>query len=369
MSMCRHVDVQAPGAEAPPSEATRIAAALAAGGAVEREAAYASIEGAVRAAPAAGGAWAQAVAFAVACTRPLIVSVLLAPAAKVGQAEWTRATLLLYEMCKLEMIAVIGEASRKDEEGVSLWTRVWMSQDNALAAIVAKEPREWTQDDAIAASANGGVWTVVWAVGGTAVCAAAGLDELEWFGHWFGHHPFTGDSPQPEDRYLRLALLCLDIVRSDTQPEGVVAGAGMTMCMMQLPAGRPSLGKVVWEAGFLDVFQACLWRYNPIERISKQNLIPSGMLSAFNSWTAGAQAAGVEVVQPLLDAGAADLAISTLSAYQMLGDPGEASVCAFWYGALWTLETILAGLDEGLLSLSLSNLLYMENPYSYKKCQ
>jgi hypothetical protein len=27
-----------------------------------------------------------------------------------------------------------------------------------------------------------------------------------------------------------------------------------------------------------------------------------------------------------------------------------------------------AGLDEGLLSLSLSNLVYMENPYSYKKC-
>jgi hypothetical protein len=28
-----------------------------------------------------------------------------------------------------------------------------------------------------------------------------------------------------------------------------------------------------------------------------------------------------------------------------------------------------AGLDEGLLPLTLSNLLYMENPYSYKKCQ
>ena len=28
-----------------------------------------------------------------------------------------------------------------------------------------------------------------------------------------------------------------------------------------------------------------------------------------------------------------------------------------------------AGLDEGLLSLSFSNVLYTENPYSYKKCQ
>ena len=29
----------------------------------------------------------------------------------------------------------------------------------------------------------------------------------------------------------------------------------------------------------------------------------------------------------------------------------------------------LAGLDEGFLQVHLSNLLYMENPYSYKKCQ
>ena len=33
------------------------------------------------------------------------------------------------------------------------------------------------------------------------------------------------------------------------------------------------------------------------------------------------------------------------------------------------LAAAAAGLDEGLLSLSLSNLLYMENPYNYKKFQ
>jgi hypothetical protein len=32
-------------------------------------------------------------------------------------------------------------------------------------------------------------------------------------------------------------------------------------------------------------------------------------------------------------------------------------------------DCIEAGLDEGFLSFSLSNLVYMENPYSYKKCQ
>jgi hypothetical protein len=39
-------------------------------------------------------------------------------------------------------------------------------------------------------------------------------------------------------------------------------------------------------------------------------------------------------------------------------------------GGVGSLDTLYkAGLDEGLLSLSLHNLLYMENPYSYKKCQ
>ena len=32
-------------------------------------------------------------------------------------------------------------------------------------------------------------------------------------------------------------------------------------------------------------------------------------------------------------------------------------------------HTLKAGLDEGLLSFSFSNLLYMENPYSYNTCQ
>ena len=38
-------------------------------------------------------------------------------------------------------------------------------------------------------------------------------------------------------------------------------------------------------------------------------------------------------------------------------------------GAAAARKAPAAVLDEGLLSLSLSNLLYMENPYSYKKCQ
>ena len=55
-----------------------------------------------------------------------------------------------------------------------------------------------------------------------------------------------------------------------------------------------------------------------------------------------AAAAGVEVMQPLLDAGLIDISISTLTAYQTLGRPEAASCCVVSYGALMTLEDLLS---------------------------
>jgi hypothetical protein len=52
-------------------------------------------------------------------------------------------------------------------------------------------------------------------------------------------------------------------------------------------------------------------------------------------------------------------------------DPETAAcVCdAAWRGPTCAALRLGAGLDEGLLQFSLSNLLYMENLYSYKKCR
>lgn len=58
-------------------------------------------------------------------------------------------------------------------------------------------------------------------------------------------------------------------------------------------------------------------------------------------------AAGVDVIQPLLEKGALDTAISTLTAYQMLGKPEEASMCAVWWGALFTLLILLGSPQSG----------------------
>eukprot|EP01045_Picozoa_sp_COSAG04_P005510 COSAG04_NODE_256_length_18763_cov_60.353140_12_plen_87_part_00 len=70
----------------------------------------------------------------------------------------------------------------------------------------------------------------------------------------------------------------------DTQPEAVLAGAGM--CMALAVMQKPPLGKALSEAGFLSELLVCytdvMQRYNPMERISKSNLVAAGISSALN---------------------------------------------------------------------------------------
>ena len=311
------------GAEAS-AVAAFVVAAFAEGNAEEREVAYAALESAVRAAPSpsvAGGGGQkknrEAVALAKACAGPIITDVLCAPASKVGRAEYVRAAVLLCEMTKLGMVMVLAEAFRKDDAGAIPLISMWSTPDTALAEMLAQEPSEWTRGDAIVAAANIAVMTPVCGPGFDAVFAEAGVGTQEvFFGHWYTPtgSPYQGENPQPVDRYLPLALLCLDLVRSetDTQPEGIIAGASTLMGM--LLQGKSTLGKAVWEAGFLEVFEVSMQRYGPMERISKSNMIAGGILNALNPVVEGAQLQGVEVIQPMLDAGALDISISTLNA-------------------------------------------------------
>jgi hypothetical protein len=140
--------------------------------------------------------------------------------------------------------------------------------------------------------------------GTTELCAVAGVEPADFVGGIFSSSPYVGENPKPADRYLPLVLLSLELVRSeiDSQPEGVTVGA--CFCILHATIGRPIFGQAMWEAGFLDVFQATLQRSNPMERVIRQNYIPSGMLCVFKDIVEGAQASGIEVIQPLLDAGA-----------------------------------------------------------------
>ena len=317
----------------PPSEASRIAAALAEGGGEEREAAYATLEGAVRGSDGRE----QAVALAVACVKPLIVSVLCAPASRIAATEWRRASLLLYELCKLDFITVCGEMARKDETGVPLWIRIDTAPNTVFAAMIAKAPSEGTRDDASTAAVGAAPILPMLVPGADAVMAEAGGRTIEFMGMWFTVSPYLADNPQPADRYLPLALLCLDLVRSelDTQPEGVIVGAFRMISNASYL--KPPVAAALLEAGFFDVARSSLQRYNPIERVMRRNLIPSAILNAMVDL---AVTLGTEAVQPFLDAGAVDIVISTLTAYQMLGKPDEVSVVAVQYGGLTSLEAL-----------------------------
>ena len=335
-----------------------IAAALAEGGAEEREAAYTALEGAASEAASqeerSGGTAAPAeseaaLALVVGSVRPLIASVLCAPASRVGAVEWRRASLLLYAMGKADQLAVAAEmncaaaappGSAQDAEAavIDAAATTWVAPDTVFTTMLAKEPSQWTREDALTASANICPWIFRWNEGNTKVCTANGIDEMEWYGAWMQFMPYLPNAIEqrfssPPDRYVKLALLCLDLLRSaevDEQPEGIIVGAWLLITHASQPGGpsAQSVAKAVWEAGFLDVMQPALRRFDAMEQISgsSQHCVSSAILTTGMDVVQSAQAAGIDVVQPLVDAGVADQVISKLSAYQELGDPELASV-------------------------------------------
>eukprot|EP01043_Picozoa_sp_COSAG02_P024343 COSAG02_NODE_1328_length_13219_cov_45.612652_2_plen_128_part_00 len=83
---------------------------------------------------------------------------------------------------------------------------------------------------------------------------AAGVhDEASWFAQWMDRVPYCGQKPRPDDRYTPIALMLLDLVRSeiDTQSEAVIACAAITLHIVSFY--RPSVAKALWDDGFLDV--------------------------------------------------------------------------------------------------------------------
>lgn len=146
-------------------------------------------------------------------------------------------------------------------------------------------------------------------------------------------------------RWVKMALLLLDLLRSDSDAqrltEAVATGAWQGVCWFSLL--DPTVGAAVWEAKFLDVVKEWVQRFNPMERVLRSNFTrgTAAALFALTDVARSAQTAGIEVIQPLLDAGAIDIAISTLVAYRMLDDPGAVNVGVPQYGGLQTLSVLL----------------------------
>ena len=181
-------------------------------------------------------------------------------------------------------------------------------------------------------------------MGITPVLAATGVDEQKWFDDFFARSPYHGENPQPPNKYTPLALQLFELVRSeiDEQPEGVIVGAAGLINWITLysPPGSDA-HQALWAAGFLECMQSTMRRYNPMERISRHIQIPGAVLGMCKDIVEGAHAAGIEVIQPLIDAGAVDIAISSLQAYQIMDTPSECSVNSLQWGGLWFLEVLL----------------------------
>ena len=160
------------------------------------------------------------------------------------------------------------------------------------------EPSAWTRDDAVVAAAHWAAFCSILAPGFDVVFAEAGVAFMDWISAWMVSNPYIRADLQPAGRHLPLALLCLDLMRSeaDTQPEGIIAGAGGVLC--QITQNKSPSGKAAWEAGFLEIFKASMARYNPIERISSRNIISTGVFVAFRECVDGTSCCLVLLSRP-----------------------------------------------------------------------
>eukprot|EP01050_Picozoa_sp_SAG11_P016558 SAG11_NODE_2274_length_3591_cov_3.168671_3_plen_456_part_00 len=207
-----------------------------------------------------------------------------------------------------------------------------------FAEMLAKE--HWDRDDALTAATNMAAHMAMWAIGGFHVWEKAGVEDRAGILEYVGSQPYIKERQTGSTRHVPLALLVLDLLRApDGYHEGVLPGAGLCLCWMAQEA--PWIGKALLDAGLLDVCTGVLLQYTPMERIQRSQLNPTSAFCAMYTSVEAAQMDGVDVVQPLLDAGAIDIAISSLTAYHMLGNPMQASCCALTYGALNMLEVLL----------------------------
>ena len=125
------------------------------------------------------------------------------------------------------------------------------------------------RDDAILVALSYAAYVPMVAVGIAAMLRTAGVSETD-FRTLFVTSPFTAE---PRQQVLPLVLQCLELVHDDEQPEAVVSGAWFAVCMAMRHSAPNA--KAVWEAGGLAAIAASLRRFNPIEQVSQQSLIPS----------------------------------------------------------------------------------------------
>lgn len=311
----------------------------------EREAIYARLEDDVVRGEAAGP---EAAALAAEAAKAILVSVLRAPQARVGVAEWQRAALLLGEMAREQPFAVCGEMVRHDSHGVPQILSIYAAPDTVYTAMLAKEPSAWTREDAVTEACHETAWPPIMATGLSAVMETVGLtDGMQgWLDPCMELVPFPPKQPKQPDHFLPLMMLLFELVREpEGQSDALLTGAWHSLGWMSMQ--HPDVVIPLVQAGVVELGMAVLQTLSPLDRISKRILLPSAIISSINFAITGADLAGQDMFPRLLETGALDIAISNLTAYQVMGKPEDASVVAVWYGGLYLLDKLDIGSPRG----------------------
>lgn len=147
-----------------------------------------------------------------------------------------------------------------------------------------------------------------------------------------------------EERNERLLLVMLEIMQEDKVNDEVdeLIIAGFHYCFECGGAGRPAIAQKLVERGFIEMVAAGLKQGTPMEwvtRLSGEHRFLFGPLWAgMKEVVEAAQAAGVDVIQPMMSTGIIGMMFSCLKAYEMLGGNGAdtANVYSVSMGVSWT---------------------------------
>jgi hypothetical protein len=312
----------------------------------DREAAYVCLENELVRGSSPPGDSEEAAAVAAAAIKAIYLSVMCAPMERIALQEFQRAALLAAEITAEHTFAVccqMCEPAGDDGSDVPLILLPSTRAAGSRSAVMLTKT-EFTREDAVTAACEGAPHVPLWAAGFTEALEKVGMDPFAFMGLWGAHQPYLEHNAQPADRYLPLAMQLLDLIRNpDGQSEAIVCGAWMGLTVVGL---NPRVAVPLGEAGFVELAMAALQKYSPLERIGRRQLTPTAIFSALGNLVSQMTLGGADVVPALLAAGAIDMAISCLTAYQVLGNAAEASVMSVWYGGLDFLDKLRLGSPE-----------------------
>eukprot|EP01050_Picozoa_sp_SAG11_P016871 SAG11_NODE_2357_length_3468_cov_1.841199_2_plen_688_part_00 len=356
-------------------------AALLEGGAAERADAYSMLDGVAarhggawvapaRSATATSGWWAllqgHAVDAGVAmrCAAPLS-GLMARPASQIGREEYMRVGLLCASLAHIDMMAAA--------EFVRGWRAAWTTKGTCLAAILAKHGAEITENDALLAACQLSAAPEAHQFSPTEYCRLLGVDEAvwtqeEWVQHipyWPGHdHEYSqsdddgvkspppslmeGSTNQGASRNAKLVAIAEELLR---RPDAPLGGAslvrpGLCLLIAWCMLGRPAIGKLVVQRGFVDWAVAaleardreCSW---VVSKGQPDTLAMGIWWVLTDSVTTGACDLDIDLTAVALQAGAADLAISVLAACKAMQEQGRIDINNGIVGyALWMLSSL-----------------------------